>query len=233
MPERDEVLARVHNQARRLLRATENQLTIRRLQLRGAQAALISPQATLEQAHLRLEDKSSALQRTLATRLNDERAHLGYLQRHLRTLGPLQAIAGAQQRLTSGRQNLARATRDKLEERTNQLTYLRRYLHGHNPSNRIRGAGTQLEQLYRGLVRAMQQRVTQARTDLGSTARILHNLSPLPTLERGYAIARDRDGAIINNAANVNVGDDVDTWLARGKISARVTAVDPDAQPGG
>ena len=53
-------------------------------------------------------------------------------------------------------------------------------------------------------------------------------LSPFATLERGYAIVRDRSGAIVRDGAAVAVGDPLDVRLARGTLDVRVERV-PDS----
>jgi exodeoxyribonuclease VII large subunit len=50
----------------------------------------------------------------------------------------------------------------------------------------------------------------------------IHALSPLAILERGYAICRDEQGAILRDAARVAAGDRVSVKLARGEIDCCV-----------
>jgi exodeoxyribonuclease VII large subunit len=71
-------------------------------------------------------------------------------------------------------------------------------------------------------------RLGRARTDLARSAGTLAALSPFATLDRGYAIVRDRHGAIVRQAATVAVGDPLDLRLARGSLDVRVERV-PDS----
>jgi exodeoxyribonuclease VII large subunit len=69
----------------------------------------------------------------------------------------------------------------------------------------------------------MRHRLEALHARAGSAARTLHTVSPLATLERGYAIAtRASDGAILYSAEQVEPGDGIEVRLARGSISARV-----------
>ncbi len=68
-------------------------------------------------------------------------------------------------------------------------------------------------------IKARQQQ-TRARFEL-SMAR-LNALSPLSILERGYAICRDQQGAILRDATRTTAGDFVDVRLARGDLHCRV-----------
>jgi exodeoxyribonuclease VII large subunit len=49
-------------------------------------------------------------------------------------------------------------------------------------------------------------------------------LSPLATLERGYAIVTDGDGKVLTDSGNVAKGSAIDVRLARGGLSATVDA---------
>lgn len=50
----------------------------------------------------------------------------------------------------------------------------------------------------------------------------LDALSPLKVLSRGYAMARDENGAVVKNAADVAVGEKVDVVLGQGSLLCRV-----------
>ena len=68
-------------------------------------------------------------------------------------------------------------------------------------------------------------RLARARSDLARQAAGLSALSPFATLERGYAIVRDRDGRIIREARNVASADPLSVRLARGEVDVRVEHV--------
>ncbi len=53
----------------------------------------------------------------------------------------------------------------------------------------------------------------------------INALSPLAILERGYAICRQKQGAILRDAARVSPGDQVAVTLARGEIDCRVERI--------
>jgi exodeoxyribonuclease VII large subunit len=52
--------------------------------------------------------------------------------------------------------------------------------------------------------------------------RTLNAVSPLATLERGYAIVSREGGGILINAADVAPGTFIEARLAKGKIRAKV-----------
>ncbi len=76
-----------------------------------------------------------------------------------------------------------------------------------------------------GLARAARSR--QDGLDLRVTvlARSLAHLNPQAVLDRGYAIVTAGDGAIVQDAATLAIGDDVDIAFARGTAGAKISKV--------
>jgi exodeoxyribonuclease VII large subunit len=52
-------------------------------------------------------------------------------------------------------------------------------------------------------------------------------LSPLATLQRGYAVVQAPDGSVVASTARAAVGDDLSIRLADGRVLATTTAVEP------
>ena len=73
---------------------------------------------------------------------------------------------------------------------------------------------------------AIDIKIQEGRERLGLAAASLDALSPLGVLQRGYAIAQDADGKLVRDAASVNVGDEVNVRLAKGRLNTRVMATD-------
>ena len=55
--------------------------------------------------------------------------------------------------------------------------------------------------------------------------RALSSVSPLATLDRGYAIVLDPDGKAMTDAATASIGDEIRARLSRGELVANVTKV--------
>jgi exodeoxyribonuclease VII large subunit len=66
---------------------------------------------------------------------------------------------------------------------------------------------------------------TGARLD--ALAQSLAHLNPQAVLERGYAIVAAADGAIVQDAAQVGVGDRVALTFARGNAGAVIDSKSP------
>lgn len=73
-------------------------------------------------------------------------------------------------------------------------------------------------------------RLARARTDLDRSAASLLALGPGATLERGYAIVRDAQGAVIRDAHHLVPGDALDVQVAHGALGVRVETV-RDSRP--
>jgi exodeoxyribonuclease VII large subunit len=83
----------------------------------------------------------------------------------------------------------------------------------------------------RALAQARMQlpRAGRARVDalVARTTALAHNLAhlnPAAVLDRGYAIVARGDGAIVQDAAQLRVGDTVQMTFARGDAQGSVTA---------
>jgi exodeoxyribonuclease VII large subunit len=71
-------------------------------------------------------------------------------------------------------------------------------------------------------VRSLKQRVRRADDDLRHTLARLRALSPMATLERGYAIVQRADGHVVRAAGEVETGDVLRVRLADGELRAGV-----------
>jgi exodeoxyribonuclease VII large subunit len=69
--------------------------------------------------------------------------------------------------------------------------------------------------------------VTCARSELTSRAGRLDALSPLAVLSRGYALARRiPDGAVLRDAEEARVGQDISVMLGRGSLVTKVESIE-------
>jgi exodeoxyribonuclease VII large subunit len=75
--------------------------------------------------------------------------------------------------------------------------------------------------------RALEQRISRDSEVLGHTLARVRALSPLKTLERGYAIVQAQDGAVVRDAAEVAAGQQLGVRLAAGRLSVSVSSVTP------
>jgi exodeoxyribonuclease VII large subunit len=93
------------------------------------------------------------------------------------------------------------------------------------PQRALERERERVERTHRRLRQAPALAVERKRAALESTAGKLRVLSPLKTLERGYAIVRT-DSRVLKDTSGLDVGAEVDVRLAAGSFSARVEEVD-------
>lgn len=79
-----------------------------------------------------------------------------------------------------------------------------------------------LDQARGRLDRAIDRRVADERTWLSHALRSVRTLSPKATLERGYAIVVDADGASVTSVADVDAGDQLLIHLSDGQLVVKV-----------
>lgn len=70
--------------------------------------------------------------------------------------------------------------------------------------------------------RSVQRRVDHGRVDLDHLRARLTALSPASTLERGYAVLRTREGAVVRDPATLTAGESLDARVAGGAFTVNV-----------
>jgi exodeoxyribonuclease VII large subunit len=81
-----------------------------------------------------------------------------------------------------------------------------------------------------GLTAAGRALVERRRSAWAPWPAKLDALSPLKTLERGYAVCRRPGGQVVRRAETVAVGERVEVVLARGALKCAVTSVVPEGE---
>jgi len=127
-------------------------------------------------------------------------------------------------RLDRARGALARNVRRTLDRDRQQLTRSVERLRA-RPRIALEREGQRLEHTRARLRQAPALAVERKRAALEKSAAKLVALSPVQTLERGYAIVRTDSGDVVTAASDVSTGGRVDVTLAEGGFGARVEEV--------
>lgn len=163
---------------------------------------------------------------TLGHRLRHCGQRLAAAEKRLTLCDPVRQIRQQNQRLDDLELRLRRAIDQMIVERRHRANHLRTRLQSVTPRHQLLQLATRTERATAGLQRAIDQRLEQTRHRLTVTVRALSAISPLATLERGYAIARRQpDGAIIRAFDQVDPGDHVEIRLAQGALDCEVKHV--------
>jgi exodeoxyribonuclease VII large subunit len=164
----------------------------------------------------------TAMVRSLASR--GER--FVWLQRRLAQVHPGVELRQRAQRLDELEQRLIRVVGSGLSERRRTLAQLASHLRQRSPALRVAAARGRLDVASKTLSSALRRRVATLDSRLRLAAGKLNTVSPLATLQRGYAIVTDADGTVITDATAVQQGDVIQTRLSRGKLQARVEQIE-------
>jgi exodeoxyribonuclease VII large subunit len=92
-----------------------------------------------------------------------------------------------------------------------------------HPGSRLQQQAQRLDELDLRLRRAWENAFARTGQRLLLAQRGLDAISPLATLERGYAIVTGADGRALQDAAEVQAGDAIEARLKRGVVRATVT----------
>jgi exodeoxyribonuclease VII large subunit len=112
--------------------------------------------------------------------------------------------------------------RRRLQEQGERLRWLSGRASLVSPSARLKLQLSRLESLDQRLGRAWRQAMSSRREKLLPLIRTLQAVSPLATLERGYAIVSLEGGDILRDAADAKPGAIIEARLARGRVRAKV-----------
>jgi exodeoxyribonuclease VII large subunit len=162
------------------------------------------------------------LRRGLLRRLETQRERLRWLIGRAALVSPSARLSQQTQRLDDLEQRMSRALRQILADRRSDLSERRTRLWQSSPVVRIRATSALQAALFARLRAAALARLHLARERLSPLVRTLNAVSPLATLDRGYAIVSREGGGILLNAAEAPAGTLIEARLAVGKIRAKV-----------
>ncbi|WP_324650716.1 exodeoxyribonuclease VII large subunit [Georgenia sp. H159] len=95
------------------------------------------------------------------------------------------------------------------------------------PTTMVATREEDVARLVGSLRQATTTRLERSSAALESVRGHLRALSPLATLERGYAVLRTQDGAVVRDAADVAEGDLLDARVAQGRLDVEVRRTRP------
>jgi exodeoxyribonuclease VII large subunit len=152
---------------------------------------------------------------------------LDWLQKRLQQQHPGQQLATKNQRLADLRLRLNQLIKSKLQQCENKLQAQTAKLWRFNPAEKIKIYHCQQQNLSSRLTLAIQHNLAQRQQQLLSSRQTLHAVSPLATLDRGYAIVTRQDNSeIINSTAQLTTGEMVQTRLANGQFTSKIETIE-------
>ncbi len=186
----------------------------------SAAAELVVPDAV--EWCRRFEQLELRAQRILARRLTDAGTRLRWLAGRAAQVSPVARLAQQMQRLDDLEQRMSGGLRESLAHRRALLATATSQLWGASPVSQVREAVVRHRAASARLTAAAAMRLRVARERLSPLLRTLNAVSPLATLDRGYAIVSGESGNILRDAAGIAPGTTIVARLARGRLRAKV-----------
>ncbi|HEV2540408.1 MAG TPA: exodeoxyribonuclease VII large subunit [Frateuria sp.] len=187
----------------------------------SAAAELLVPDAQALRRHL--EQGLQRLRLLQSRRLQSQTQRVDHLLARLQAQRPQARLARDRERLAALQRRLHAALHERLRLHAHRLDRLHARLLAQHPRQRLLLLQRRLAERERSLRQCMNHRIDRAQLTLRHSARALQAVSPLATLERGYAIVFDRDGHVLRDARQAPAGTPLRARLAEGELSLRVT----------
>lgn len=161
------------------------------------------------------------LRRAIGRHLSERAQRLDGLRQRLQDPG--RRIDQVRQRIRELEQRLFQQMRRTLQAHRARLAHTAGNLVRCGPGRQLPGMRQDLLRLETALARQGTLLITGRRERLRHWSRQLDLVSPLKVLDRGYAIASDPQGAILQDSRQVQAGDAIRIRLAKGRLACRVT----------
>jgi len=186
----------------------------------SAAAELLVPDAVAIGRHLhQLQQRLLTLQQR---RLQGHSQRVDHLLARLQAQRPQARLARDHERLLHLQRRLTSVLREQNQRRHTRLDRLHARLLALHPRTRLPLLSRRLAEQDLRLRRAIAHTLQRQQTALRHAGHALHSVSPLATLERGYAILFDEAGHVVRSAEDVAIDDTLKARLAKGELSLKV-----------
>ncbi|QAU25083.1 exodeoxyribonuclease VII large subunit [Dyella sp. M7H15-1] len=187
----------------------------------SAAAELLVPDVRAQQRHLdQMRQRIMAIQER---RLQQRIQRIDHLLARLQSQRPQARLAHDRERLLHLHRRLLGARIAQLNQLKARLDRVHAHLLSQHPRQQLALLRQRLEQHAQHLRRLVEHKLERERLTLQQTARALHAVSPLATLERGYAILFDAEGKVLRSVQTVTVDTPLRARLADGELPLRVS----------
>jgi exodeoxyribonuclease VII large subunit len=177
----------------------------------------------------RFIDFESRLHRLMQRKLNQKQQTMDWLSQRLQQQHPGQKLARNGKRMTELEFRLNQAMRTKIRHLHGMVEAKTAQLWQHNPAITINSHKQRQEYLNKRLLTATARKLEQLNQRLLSCSQTLHAVSPLATLNRGYAMTViPSTGEIVRSTEQIKIGDIVQTRLAHGLFTSQVKEINQE-----
>ena len=168
------------------------------------------------------------LAQALARRLAAWRDAVAWRVQRLVQLHPGRRLRERAQRLDELEGRTRRALQSRFERARARLTERGALLRRASPEAALAAARTRVATAALQVTHRVLRLISDSRAQFELAVRGLNAVSPLATLERGYAIVTRADGTLVRNARDLTVGEALRTRVAHGAFESIVRTVLPE-----
>ncbi len=133
------------------------------------------------------------LEERIQREISSRQQHLTWLQSRLALQKPSQKIQQQYQRLDEVESRMHQQLDKVLEHKKTKITYLHTRLQATLPNRKIQQQKQQLDHFQSRLNQSMQAKIINSKSLFQLQIATLDSISPLKTLDRGYAIVKNKD----------------------------------------
>lgn len=186
----------------------------------SAAAEALSPDGAALARRAELADRR--LRAAQGRQLRDRAQRLDTLFQRCDAQRPLRRLQKQAELLEARMLRLRSALSTRFGQSARRLQQLAQRLHNRPPERQLALSRQRLVSARQRLQGSVARQAQGRAVHLAQLARTLEAVSPLATLQRGYAVLR-REGVLIRSASQVAPGDTVQAQLAEGELELRAT----------
>jgi exodeoxyribonuclease VII large subunit len=172
---------------------------------------------------------ANRIYRRMRDRLETRALHIDTLARHLKAGHPRTRLVRMGERLQALTTRLLAAQQHKAKQRVYCIDGLQHRLLRRHPDQKIQLTQTGLLALSERMRHRAEQRLSLSQATLGQLSGRLHILSPLATLERGYAILEDSQGHAITQAHSLHEQQQIRARLRDAVLDCSILGIQPNS----
>lgn len=170
-----------------------------------------------------LETTSRRIEHETNQYINSKSQSMDWLSKRLSQSSPLMTVRKKIEISGNLRKLLFSSIGHNLSFHTKAVDNFKFRLNSSSPTLKIQRAISHLSEMQLKITASTKSSLTKFNSQLTALGKTLDSLSPLKTLDRGYAVARDsKTKKIISNSEKVSINSRIDIKLAKGEIAAKV-----------
>jgi exodeoxyribonuclease VII large subunit len=187
----------------------------------SAAAELVAPDLLGLQGDL--ASRRTALERLIRQAVELRRLQIRRLSEAPYLRDPQRLIVERQQRVDQLEMRLSEIWKGLVQQRRSQVERVSAFLSAFRPEQWLHAKRGELATLESRLKWIVASRLESHKKSVTELAGFLRLLGPKQTLERGYSITLDSNGAVVRSVHALNAGDRIQTKLADGEFDSIVT----------